>query len=114
MNRPPFALTRGEHRGVPVLVVAGEVDVDTCWQLHEELASTLSEGDVIIDMSDVAFIDSSGLNVLVSGHRQARDSKHRMVLSGSSPRVLDMLEVTRLATLFSLHPTLDAAADQLC
>jgi anti-anti-sigma factor len=113
MSRPPFALTRSEHRGVAVLTVAGEVDVDTCGQLHEELTTTLSEGDVILDMSEVAFIDSSGLNVLVSGHRQARDSQHRMIISGSSRRVLDMLEVTRLTTLFSLHPTVDAAADQL-
>jgi anti-sigma B factor antagonist len=113
VNRPPFALTRGEHRGVPVLAVAGEIDVDTCWQLQQELTTTLSEGDVIIDLSEVAFIDSSGLNVLVSGYRQARTSQHRMMISGSSERVLGMLEVTQLTTLFSLHATVDDAADQL-
>lgn len=113
MNRPPFALARDDRDSLAVLTVAGDIDVDTAWRLREELTTVLAEQDAIVEMSGVEFLDSTGLGVLVAGYRQGRNSGHRMAIAGAPQRVLDILELTRLTTIFALYPDLDAAADGL-
>jgi anti-sigma B factor antagonist len=113
MNRPPFALRRDEHDGLAVLTVVGDIDIDTAWRLREELTTNLSQHDVIVEMSGVEFLDSTGLGVLVAGYRQARNADHRMAIAAAPQRVLDMLELTRLTTLFALYQDLPAAAEGL-
>ena len=109
MNRPSFDLVREDRENLTVLTVTGDVDVDTAWRLREELTTVLAERDAEMDMSGVAFLDSTGLGVLVAGYRQARHSGHRMALAGAPQRVLDILDLTRLTTLFSLYSDVPAA-----
>lgn len=113
MNRPPFNLDRTEQDGIAVLAVAGDVDVDTAWRLREDLTTLLTERDAVVDMSAVEFLDSTGLGVLVAGYRQARNRDHRMALAGAPQRVLDILELTQLTTLFALYDDVPAAAEGL-
>lgn len=113
MNRPPFALSREERQGVAVLTVSGDIDVDTAWELREALTETLGERDTVVDMSGVEFLDSTGLGVLVAGYRQARNGERRMAIAGAPRRVLDILELTRLMTIFALYPTVDEAVEGL-
>ncbi|GAA3517242.1 STAS domain-containing protein [Actinocatenispora rupis] len=113
MNRPPFALDRADRGQIAVLRVAGDVDVDTAWRLREELTTIMAEQDAIVEMSDVSFLDSTGLGVLVAGYRQGRNAGHRMAIASAPQRVLDILELTQLTTIFALYPDLDAATDGL-
>ncbi len=113
MNRPPFALSREDRDGLAVLTVSGDIDVDTAWRLREELTTLLAGQDVVVEMSEVEFLDSTGLGVLVAGYRQARSSGHQMAIAGAPQRVLDILELTRLTTIFALYPDLPAATEGL-
>lgn len=113
MNRPSFDLVREDRGDLTVLTVTGDVDVDTAWRLREELTTVLAERDTVMDLSGVAFLDSTGLGVLVAGYRQARRSGYRMALAGAPQRVLDLLDLTRLTTLFSLYPDVPSATSGL-
>jgi anti-sigma B factor antagonist len=61
-----------EPHGVRVKV-AGELDVAVIYRLQQRLDSLARVGEtVVLDLSDLAFIDSSGLNVIVTTFRQAK------------------------------------------
>ncbi|MFM8331374.1 MAG: STAS domain-containing protein [Candidatus Methylumidiphilus sp.] len=65
---------------------------------------------VVVDLSDVHFVDSSGLGALLAGHKNAGLRNGRFALSGVQERVQAMFELTRLHRVFDLYPT---AADAL-
>src|SRR5437016_12534358 len=62
---------------------------------REEPAQT-----VILDLSDVPYIDSAGLGLLVSAQVSRQKSGRRMVLSGINPRVQKLFDITRVTDLF--------------
>jgi anti-anti-sigma factor len=79
------------------MIVRGEVDLATAPQLSHEIADRLSHcPDVTLhlDLSGVPFFDSSGLHVLLAGQRTARLLGGELILTGTSPQVDLLLEVT--------------------
>lgn len=68
---------------------------------------------VIVDMSDVPYIDSSGLGSLVSAYVTRHKATRRIALSGVNDRVLKLFETTKVEPLFLIFPTLDDAITAL-
>lgn len=100
-----------DDEGVPVLAVTGEIDVYTAPSLREQLVA-LSQGSsttIVVDLSDVSFVDSTGLGVLVSGLKRFREAGGDLPLVVTQPQILKVLEITGLATVFSVHSTVTAA-----
>ena len=64
---------------------------------------------VIVDLSDVPYIDSSGLGSLVSAYVTRHKATRRIALSGVNDRVLKLFETTKVEPLFLIFPTLDDA-----
>ena len=100
--------------GVVLLAVDGELDTLTTPRLAADLNAVLDtalgEGAaVVIDLSDVMFLASSGLAVLVDGARRAGAAARRLHLVIASRAVTRPLEVTGADTLFDTHADLDAA-----
>jgi anti-anti-sigma factor len=98
----------------PTHVVAhvhGDVDLATAPQLRTALAELApGTGTVIIDLSDVAFLDSSGLSVLVEFHQQLdKDGARGLRLVVTRPTTSRLLEVTGLIEVFDVQPSLDDA-----
>jgi anti-sigma B factor antagonist len=62
---------------------------------------------VVIDLSGVGFIDSSGLRVLVEAHQRAEAEARRLVLSGPSRQVLRLLEISGLMEYLHVEPSTD-------
>lgn len=71
---------------------------------REEPAQT-----VILDLSDVPYVDSAGLGVLVSAFVSRQKSGRRMVLSGINPRVQRLFEITRMHDLFLIFSSPEEA-----
>jgi len=67
--------------------------------------------NIIIDLKDVRFIDSSGLGVLVSGFKNASTRQGTLKLSGLQSQVKSMFELTRLHRVFEIFATVDDALD---
>jgi len=90
------------HDGSAVLHVAGEVDIATSPHLLAEAARLAGAGgDVRLDLTDVTFIDSSALGILVRIHNDLRRRGDRLQLVAVSERVEQVLRLTALDRLFA-------------
>ncbi len=69
--------------------------------------------NIIIDLQEVPFIDSSGLVALVSGLRIARAKGGNIALSGAQSQAQVVFRLTMLDRVFAIHPTLQEAKQSL-
>ncbi len=102
----------GTHGDVPVLAVAGEIDVYTAPRLREQLLD-LAKADhrtVVVDLSEVSFVDSTGLGVLVSGLKRFREAGGDLRLVVTAPQIVKVFEITGLSTVFAMFDTVADAA----
>ncbi|HUD38157.1 MAG TPA: STAS domain-containing protein [Streptosporangiaceae bacterium] len=93
---------QGDH---VVMSVHGEIDLYTVPRLQRELTSVLATGDpvrLVVDLSGVDFCDSTGVNVLLAAHRQAREKGGNLELAAPRPAVRKILQVTGLETVFTV------------
>jgi anti-sigma B factor antagonist len=94
--------------GTVVLAVAGDVDLYVAGELKDRLTEATDAGTkaLILDFSDVTFVDSMGLGVLVGGMKGLRAAGGELHLVVSSPEVQRILEITRMDRVIPLHETL--------
>jgi anti-sigma B factor antagonist len=98
--------------GVTVLFVREDrLDADNSEELKVELRRLFESGtkDLIIDLKEILFIDSSGLGVLVSGYKNASILHGSLKLSNLQSQVKSMFELTRLHKVFDIFTTVDDA-----
>lgn len=81
----------------PVIALSGELDPHTAPLLQREIDGVLTEGtDLVLDLSQLGFVDSSGLRVLISAQHQLADHGGTLVLRSPSETVRRLLEITGL------------------
>lgn len=109
-----LTFTSDRLQEVPVLAVAGEIDVYTAPQLRERLVGLAEpgDGDAVVDLSEVTFVDSTGLGVLVGGLKRFREAGHDMALVVTQPQILKVFEITGLTSVFSIHPSASDAVSR--
>ena len=95
----------------PVVRVRGDVDLHCSPRLRELLLECVSQssGTLHIDLSQVPYMDSSGVGTLVYVKREAERAGRRVVLIGLQPRVRSVFEVTHLDEFFTIVASLDEA-----
>lgn len=76
-----------------LVAVSGEVDIAAAPSLAETLVQ-FANGDVIVDLSDVTFMDASGLHALMAAQRHIERRKGRLVVQDASPVVRSVFEIT--------------------
>jgi len=106
-----LTITTREAEGRTVVSVAGEIDVYTAPRLREEITELVAAGtyDIVIDMSEVEFLDSTGLGVLVGGLKKVRAHDGSLHLVCNQDRLLKIFRITGLAKVFVIHDTAEAA-----
>ena len=97
--------------GSTVVTARGEVDVATAPALRDGLEEALDRdiGAVVVDLTGVTFIDSTGLGVLIGARRRCVEAERELRVVVAEPRILKVFEITGLAELFAIHPTLEPA-----
>jgi len=103
-----------ERNGISIIIVQEErVDAHNSNDLKDELKKLFEAGrkNILIDLRDVRFIDSSGLGALVSGFKNAISNQGTLKLSMMQPQVKSMFELTRLHRVFDIYPTTEDAMD---
>ncbi len=97
--------------GLGVVAVGGEVDIYTAPRFKGALLDLLDSGvrRLVVDLSDVTFIDSTALGVLIGGVRRANAAGGAMTIVVTSRPVKRALGITGLDRVFSLHATRDDA-----
>ena len=98
--------------GVCSFELHGEVDVYTAPQLKEELVAAIEGGcaNVIVDLQGVGFIDSSGLGVLVSALRRAREREGAVRIVCTRDNILKIFRITGLDKVFPIFSDAAEAA----
>lgn len=91
-------ITVDESADAQVVRVRGELDLATAPQLADVLSGTVGQGTlpVLLDLSDVTFIDSSALRTLVLAGRELGESGRTLQIGPRSERVMKVLEMTQL------------------
>jgi anti-sigma B factor antagonist len=113
---PQFELTdESLNESTHLIAVRGEVHVSTAPEFSERLNEAIATGKtgVVIDMSAVEFIDSTGLSVLLNALRRVTRQQGRLALVVSNPTVLRLFEITRLDSTFDIAPTRAEAIERV-
>ena len=99
-----------KHGGKIVLSLKEErIDAHNSGELKDLFFKVLEEEagrDLVIDLDQVQFIDSSGLGALLSGLKNAGLRSSGFILAGLQPRGRSMFELTRLHRVFDIYPNL--------
>ncbi|MEH0927197.1 STAS domain-containing protein [Micromonospora sp. CPCC 205558] len=99
---------------VTVVAAAGDVDLDTGDTLRHALRHAADMGGhVVVDLSRVHLIDSTGLGLLVRAHRDARDRGATLCLAAPSRFIRTVLHTMRLDGAFPIFDSRDDALAQL-
>lgn len=101
--------------GVVVVVVSGEVDMNTSPEVRSILNPLFAEKPraMVVDLSGVTYMDSSGIATLVEGLQWSHRSQIPFRLSGMTPAVKDVFEMARLEGLFEIFDSREAAMQDL-
>ena len=109
---PHFALDEeSSGEGAHVIRLRGEIHVSTAPEFAQRLTTAIESGRtrIVLDMSGVEFIDSTGLSVLLNGLRLVRQLHGRMALVTSNPTVLRLFHITSLNETFDIFDDRDKA-----
>jgi anti-sigma B factor antagonist len=104
------AVTTQTLDGLELVCLSGEVDLSWSQQVRRAILDALDSASAVgVELSQVSYIDSSGIAALVEGFQTARGSGRRFVLVAVSKAVLAVLQLARLDRVFVLVDDLDAA-----
>jgi len=99
-----------EQTGTTIIDVTGDIDMGTSPALRKTLLESLKKTPrLVVNMREVRYVDSSGIASLVEVLKEARNTKKRLVLFGLNATVHDVLQVTRLSTIFEIRETEEEA-----
>jgi anti-sigma B factor antagonist len=97
--------------GCTVVTAAGDIDISTSPVLRSTLVEATAGNPeaVVVDFTDVAFVDSTALGVLVGAFTTLRNNGGRFAIVNDHEAVLKVLRITALHDVLGVHPTLDEA-----
>lgn len=108
-----ITVSRTTAGDVPIVAVNGEVDVYSAPALKEKINELLEGGQntLIVDLSGVGFLDSTGLGALVEARAATTEAGGALPLVCSQERILKLFTITGLDGVFTIHATVgDAVA----
>ncbi|MEV4798939.1 STAS domain-containing protein [Nonomuraea sp. NPDC049421] len=111
MDVDVLEMSRHHHGGSVVVRLAGEMDVDNVSQVRKCLDEAVAAHDstLVVDLTALTFIDTTGLGVLVRLLASLRERDRTMALVAPDGQVLRRLRRTNLAPLFPIYDTLPEA-----
>ena len=95
----PLSFNVSRSNGSSVVAVAGEIDMATAPELANVL-NDFAQESVVVDLSAVTFIDSSGLATLADAQKRMRHAGGQLAIDRVQPSVQKLFEITRLTELF--------------
>ncbi len=111
-----FKIKSEEKEKIGVISIKGEVDMFTSPSLREKLLPLFKKNvkGIIVDLSEVSFMDSSGIATLVEGLQWSKKTGREFILTGLGTNVKNALELTKLDNIFNIKTDRDDAYKKLC
>jgi anti-sigma B factor antagonist len=97
--------------GTHVMNIRGEIHVTTAPRFSQSLQAAIDDGHsaIVLDLSEVEFIDSTGLSVLLNGLRRVNQLQGAMAIVCANPTVLRLFQITNLVETFDIFAERPAA-----
>src|SRR5918996_2902878 len=102
-----------ECEGYTICRPVGELDAYTVGQFRESLAELATRPKLLIDMSEVPFVDSAGLGALIGGIRRAREVGGDVAVCCNRPTLVRLLHTTGFDRIVTVTDTMHEAARSL-
>lgn len=105
-----------EEMGIVVCSLHGElIDKNQANTFVEETDKLIASGKlkVVLDLGDLKYINSSGLNVLINMLTRARKNGGETIIANVSPKVRELLVITKLNTVFTVTESVEKAISKL-
>ena len=105
--------TRALDGRVAVVHLDGRLNMVSAPRLKSAVEEVVDGGTprVVVDLSDVAFMDSSGLGALIAALKKARQAQGDLRIAGVTEQVATVLSLTNLDRVLRPFPTVEAATD---
>jgi anti-sigma B factor antagonist len=104
--------TQRVEREALIIAFEGDVDLEHSPKAREVLLGGVKQGKrVLVDMSGVTYIDSSGVASLVEAYQRAKGQGSEFALVAVNPAALRVLQLARLDKVFVIHETLAEGLD---
>lgn len=106
-----FTIKSSEEDNIGIIVVEGDIDMFTSPGLRDTLVPMFKKGlkGIVVNLSGVSFMDSSGIATLVEGLQWSRKDGKAFVLTGLGSNVRNALSLTKLENVFTIEPDMDTA-----
>lgn len=106
-----FSLNAKETDGYDIVEVTGELDVYTAPVLEEALGDLVDEGKirVIVDLTGVSFMDSTGLGLLIKALKWTREKQGSLAVVANTEKILKVFRITGLDGVIPLHESVSDA-----
>jgi anti-sigma B factor antagonist len=92
---------------------SGEIDAYTVGSFREALTNLAESDRLLIDLSDVPFMDSAGLGALIGGIRKVREAEGAVAVSCDRPALIRLLHTTGFDRIVPVTETLEDGVDAL-
>jgi anti-sigma B factor antagonist len=111
-----FKIKSEEKDNIGIIYVKGEVDMFTSPNLREKMLPFFEKNvqGIIVDLSKVSFMDSSGIATLVEGLQWSKKDNRDFVLTGLGTNVKNALALTKLDNVFTIEANTDEVYTTLC
>lgn len=113
-HEPLSVEIKPEHGGDAIVYrCAGSLDFETAPSLRAALLEAADEGkhDIVVDLTNLEFLDSSGLGALIGAHKRALEHKGRLRLIISTGTIARLLTITGLMDVLAVYPSIEAALE---
>ena len=97
--------------GSVTITVSGDIDMSSSTKMRDALTPLFHSNNkvIVVDLSGVSYIDSSGIATLVEGLQWGHNSNNKFRLAALTPGVKDVFEIARLLTVFEVFDTKEQA-----
>ena len=104
-------ITRHDRDGTAIVRPVGEIDLSRAPSLRQFMTETLSDQPpvAVVDLTDVPYMDSSGVATLVEAMQHARRYGGKLILCGLQDKVRSIFEIARLDMVFTIVDSADEA-----
>jgi anti-anti-sigma factor len=112
----PFQIDVSSTDGSVVIVaIVGELDIDAAPELSGALDELLAAGtiEIVVDVSELSFIDSSGISALVAGARSTTAAGGTLVVASPTPHVQRVFDIVSLSELVAVEGDRERALQRI-
>jgi anti-sigma B factor antagonist len=97
--------------GVTVVELTGRLNMVSAESLRNTIETLVARGEarIVVDLTEVSFLDSSGLGALIAGVKATRRAGGDLRIAGPSEQVQLVLQLTNMERILAPHPTIESA-----